>query len=201
MKKSVVIAVFFLGYFSSVFSDASYGWNGVALWSPQRENGVMEFRHYLRRIISTYGAHRSSPIYGHRHAGIDIKGRYSEKVYAIGKGRVLWVTGEFPNTAIYIQHQGVHEKPFWSVYIHVQGIAVDIGDEVSENTIIGRIFNEDELRRSGFNTRPHLHLEIRHDISDNGRATFECMSKMELNHYCVNPLNALLKERNPNDEQ
>ena len=78
--------------------------------------------------------------------------------------------------------------PFYSSYVHVADLKVRIGDKVDKDTIIARIFNEEELRNSKFGTPPHLHFEIRHRIDDNGAASFKSMNITELNKYCIDPL-------------
>ena len=144
-------------------------------------------------IIGHYGDHRNSHVQGHRHAGIDIQGHFNETVYAIGTGTVIRIFREFPHKTIYIQHHDRAGVPFCSVYIHIEKIQVNVGDAVTEHTPIARIFNREELEIADFGTPPHLHFEIRHNINDNGNATFESMSISGLNIYCKDPLTFFTK--------
>lgn len=162
-------------------------------YSPFRDRTGYQFKYYQDRVISRYGVHRTSDVYGHKHAGIDIQGDCSQNVFAIGKGKVINIFREYPNRTIFIRHLVNGGEPVYSVYIHVENIRVNIGDEVTENTVLGRIFNKDELFRSEFHTPPHVHLEIRHNVDDNGEATFTCMTKEELDKYCLDPLNVLME--------
>jgi len=141
-----------------------------------------------KRVIGRYSDRRCSFVRGHKHAGIDIQGRYGEPIYPIGKGRVINIFRDFPNQTIYIKHVGPKHTVFYSVYIHVADVRVEIGDAVSENTVIARMFNQKELALSDFGTSPHLHLEIRHSVKDNGQATFSCMTLEELSQYCIDPM-------------
>ncbi len=165
----------------SLFDDIEYV-------LPLGHHRKVDYNKLKCRIIGKFGDNRNSNIRGHKHAGIDIRGDFSDTVYSIGSGTVTHIFRYFPHKTIYIRHNENLGFPFYSVYIHVEDIQVNIGDVVTENTNIGRIFNEEELQAAGFGTPPHLHFEIRHDISDNGDATFESMSISELNRYCIDPL-------------
>ncbi len=174
--------------------------NAYSFYSPFREQGNLSFEHYLPRVIAKFGDHRSSHIYGHKHTGIDIKGRYGEAVYAIGDGKVIHIFRDFPHTTIYIRHSIGTGLFIYSVYMHLEEIAVDIGDHVSKETKIGRLFNKRECINSNFNTPPHLHFEIRKDISDRGAATFTSMTTKELYKYCLDPLALLLTAKGEHNE-
>ncbi len=147
-----------------------------------------DYNKLTEKIIGQYGVHRSSNVHGHKHSGIDIQGDFGETVYSIGKGTIIKIFREFPHKTIYIQHNENDDALFYSVYIHVEDIQINIGDPVSENTPIARIFNREELILANFGTPPHLHFEIRHNIDDMGEATFKSMTLSELNKYCIDPL-------------
>jgi len=164
------------------------GYGGISYFSPVGNDRLHHFKDLTDRIIGRYGDYRKSSIRGHKHSGIDIKGNFNEPVYSIGKGVVTCIFRYFPNKTIYIRHQDVRGTTFYSVYIHVEDIRVHIGEKVTENTIIGRLFNPKELGRSNFGTPPHLHFEIRHNTVDKGNATFTCMTIRELNNYCMDPI-------------
>jgi murein DD-endopeptidase MepM/ murein hydrolase activator NlpD len=147
-----------------------------------------DYTKFNNKIIGKYGDYRGSNVPGHKHSGIDIKGDFNDPVYSIGKGTVTHIFRSFPHKTIYIQHRDGKGMPFYSVYIHVEGIKVKVGDRVTKNIIIARIFNKEELMSSYFGTPPHLHFEIRHSIDDKGEASFKSMSIDELNQYCIDPL-------------
>ncbi len=154
---------------------------------PLGNERARDYNKLKNRVIGKYGDNRNSNVRGHKHAGIDMKGNFSETVYSIGKGVVINVFRDFPHKTIYIRHHDKTNASFYSVYIHVEDIQVNVGDSVTKRTAIGRIFNREELRASNFGTSPHLHFEIRHSIKDKGDATFKSMSIPELDRYCIDP--------------
>ncbi len=139
-------------------------------------------------VIGWFGEYRASIVRGHLHSGIDIKGNFNGPVFSIGKGVVVNIFRDFPDKTVYIRHTANNSVSFYSAYIHIKDIQVNVGERVTENTLIGRIFNSDELAAAKFGTPPHLHLEIRHSIIDDGEATFNCMSIDELNMFFIDPL-------------
>ena len=147
-----------------------------------------DFKEFKSRLTGRFGDYRKSNVPGHKHSGIDIKAGFSEQVFAIGEGRVVDVFGKFPNKTVFIEHRDNRGKIFYSSYVHLENITVKPGDVVNSSTSLGRIFNIKELGASGFNTLPHLHFEIRKDISDSGEATYNCMTKEELNRYFIDPV-------------
>ncbi len=162
--------------------------NNSTLYYPVGEERSRKLYEIEQSIIGHFGDRRKSKTYGHKHAGIDIRGNYSDNVYPICKGRVIKVFRDSPHRTICIRHFDKLGKRYYSMYLHVEDITVLVGDEVSENTRIGRLFTKKELEESEFHTEPHLHLEIRHSIDDGGDATFNSMSLSELKKYCIDPL-------------
>ena len=182
------IIIFFLPGF--VFSDEgveilTYGQKYIV---PLGRDRAADYTKLKKRIIGRYGDYRKSHVPGHSHSGIDIKGELSDPVYPIGEGTVTHIFRSFPHKTIYIMHNDSRGLPFYSAYVHVEGIKVRIGDKVTKDTVIARIFNEEELRNSKFGTPPHLHFEIRHNINDDGAASYKSMGIPELNKYCIDPL-------------
>ncbi len=155
---------------------------------PLGNERITDYNKLSNRIIGKYGDNRNSIVQGHKHSGIDIQGNYSETVYPISIGIVTNIFRAFPHKTIYIRHNDIKGSPFYSVYIHVEDIQVNVGDLVEANTPIARIFNREELESSKFGTPPHLHFEIRHSITDKGDATFKSMSTSELDRYCIDPV-------------
>ncbi len=162
--------------------------NDNSFFCPIGKNRTLRISQIEQNIIGYFGDRRVSNVYGHKHAGIDIKGSYGESVYPITKGKVVKIFRDFPNKTICIKHFNNFGDIFYSMYIHLEDIQVSIGDYVYESTYLGRIFNIHELEESEFETEPHLHLEIRHSIDDGGKATFGSMNLLELKRYCIDPL-------------
>jgi len=156
-------------------------------FSPFPEPDRKNFRMLKNRIVGVYGEFRRSYRPGHHHAGLDLEGWFNETVYSIGRGRVVRIFRTSPHQTIIIKHYLPDEKFLYSVYTHVEGIRVKIGDWVDENTALARLFNQTELEAADFGTPNHLHLEIRKSFADRGRASYASMSMEELNRFCTDP--------------
>jgi murein DD-endopeptidase MepM/ murein hydrolase activator NlpD len=105
------------------------------------------------RITSGFG-HRFHPILKvHRdHNGIDLAGAMGDSVSAAWSGQVI-VAGyqKGYGNAVIIEHPGGRT----SVYGHLSGISVEVGQTVHAGEKVG------EIGTSGLSTGPHLHFEIR----------------------------------------
>ncbi len=160
----------------------------ITVYSPFQDSHRQSYEMLQARVVGRYGDWRSSYIPGHLHAGVDLKGEYEETVYAIGRGKVLNVSGRFPNRSVIIEHQQADQAWSYAIYIHIEDIKVKRGDYVNHYTILGRLFTADELARSNFGSDNHLHLEIRKDLQDNGRASTHSKTMAELDRHCMDPL-------------
>ena len=192
MIKITIIPIAIILFFTPAFlfgnEEITFHTYGQKYFLPFGHGRSTDLNILKKRITGRYGDYRKSYVPGHMHAGIDLKGDFNEPVYSIGKGTVTHILRDFPHKTIYIRHNDSRGKPFYSAYVHVEDIKIQVGDRVTKDTPIARIFNEEELRASDFGTPPHLHLEIRHNISDNGAASYKSMSVSELNKYCIDPL-------------
>jgi murein DD-endopeptidase MepM/ murein hydrolase activator NlpD len=157
-------------------------------FSPYHETDRKSLKMIERRVTGIYGEYRRSYIPGHFHAGLDLKGDFKEKIYAIGFGWVVQIFRQYPHRSIVIEHHLPDGNILYSMYVHVEDIQVRIGDWVDENTPLARLFSEEELERADFGTANHLHLEIRKTLADRGRASYASMSMRELNMACMDPL-------------
>jgi murein DD-endopeptidase MepM/ murein hydrolase activator NlpD len=136
------------------------------------------------RLLDGFGAYRTG---GHKHAGLDIEGKFNESVYAIGKGIVKAVYGKFPYATVLIQHYLTNGEIVYSAYTHIQGIAVVVGQFVDQNTLLGRLFSPEEYKAAGF-YRNHLHFEIRKTLEQYKAISIKCFSIEELNQCFYDPL-------------
>jgi murein DD-endopeptidase MepM/ murein hydrolase activator NlpD len=86
------------------------------------------------------------------HRGIDIKGTRGEKVAASNSGRVVLAEDLFfgGNTIIIDHGQGIY-----SIYMHLDRFAVNMGALVSKGDVIGYVGS------TGRATGPHLHFGIK----------------------------------------
>ncbi len=155
-------------------------------FTPYRDARRESFESIRARTISFFGDPRVTYVRGHKHSGIDLKGKFEEPVYAIGKGKVVDIHLAFPHLTVVVEHRLPDGSSVWSSYKHVEALKVKVGDAVDQETVIGRLFNRDEHKRSGF-PEPHMHFEIRRSIADGGAASWTTMTKEALNDCCVDP--------------
>jgi murein DD-endopeptidase MepM/ murein hydrolase activator NlpD len=171
-------------------------------FSPFGTTDRKNFSRLEERAIGFYGDFRRSYKPGHLHAGVDLEGDFKEQIFSIGRGRVLQVFYGFPHNSIIIQHYLPGGGSLFSVYTHVEEIQVEKGDWVDSKTQLARLFDQTELEQTNFGTPNHLHLEIRKSYRDEGKASFSCMSREELDTYCIDPLVFFKTQlRNPSTQQ
>lgn len=157
-------------------------------YSPFDEPNRKSLEALKRRLTGSYGEYRKSYKPGHLHAGIDLKGTFDEIVYAVGCGQVHLVFREFPHRSVVVKHRLPDGSMLYSVYTHIQDIRVQVGQRVSKDTPLARLFNKTELTQANFGTSNHLHLEIRKSFADRGRASYSSMTLDDLNTFCEDPL-------------
>ena len=89
-----------------------------------------------------------------RHNGLDISGSMGEPIRSVDDGVVVMaeLRNGFGNTIV-IDHGG----RLASVYAHLSGYDVRVGDTVRRGELIGRVGS------TGWSTGPHLHLELRRE--------------------------------------
>lgn len=131
------------------------------------------------------------PVKLHYHTGIDLQNgsviEPGEPVYAIAAGKVIAIEDPPPQRKIVIEHVLPDENRIWSVYYHIIGEQVQVGDRVDTETIIARIMNASELDTYGWEYN-HVHLEIMKKLSPPvseyyERKTFTCYSAAEVDAY------------------
>jgi len=157
-------------------------------YSPFEEYDRKSLKALKHRLTGSYAEYRRSYRPGHLHAGIDLKGALDETVYAIGCGQVHLIFREFPHRSVVLKHLLPDGSLLYSVYTHVQDIRVQVGQLVSKDTPLARLFNKTELTQANFGTANHLHLEIRKSFADRGRASYSSMTLDDLNTFCEDPL-------------
>jgi len=86
------------------------------------------------------------------HAGLDIRAKHGNSVYAAFDGRVAEVKKSSKGYGNTIKI--VHENGLETLYAHLSAFSVKKGDVICKGKIIG------EIGTSGNATGPHLHFEI-----------------------------------------
>lgn len=86
------------------------------------------------------------------HPGIDIQSPRGSSIYPIANGKVVEVEiGRFGfGHKVVVEHQ----NGLTSLYAHMDEVNVREGDEVTKETVLGKV------GLTGWTTGPHLHLEI-----------------------------------------
>ena len=86
------------------------------------------------------------------HAGLDIRAKHGNSVYAAFDGRVVEVKKSSKGYGNTIKI--VHENGLVTLYAHLSAFSVKKGDVICKGKIIG------EIGTTGNATGPHLHFEI-----------------------------------------
>lgn len=139
----------------------------------------------------------------HFHTGIDIrrpvKNYRDEPIFPASEGIVISKRQDGPYAQLIIEHKN---PECWTVYEHIAGINVNIGDHVNPSSPIARFMNKNELEKYGWQF-DHFHLEIlkirpiriKPDPKNPDRKfssyTLVCYSREDLNKYFYNPLDFL----------
>lgn len=160
--------------------------------SPFQKPEGRDPRQLLRRVSGKFGDYRASYVRGHKHSGVDLDGRYREPVFAACPGRVIDIHLDFPHRTVVLEHLRPGGQRIMTTYKHITDIRVREGDAVTTQTQLGRLFDAEEHKASGFRTN-HLHLEVRRSFDDGGSASWTTMTVEELERIFVDPLVAFAK--------
>ncbi|MFH0920973.1 MAG: M23 family metallopeptidase [Fibrobacterota bacterium] len=144
----------------------------------------------------------------HYHSGYDIARVGSvdadAPVFAASCGKVVSMREDGPFAQIILYHPDDH---VWTVYEHVSGILVHVGQDVTEKTPLARIMNRKELNRYGWHFN-HLHFEVLRceprrmqssaGLSERFYRTYgtECSTLMKLHEKYLDPLSFLKMQWN-----
>lgn len=155
---SILTILLLLGFLTSDFvAEDGY-------FLPITEGGRKSVHYLTLTDIGRFGLLRKSRpgIPAHFHTGIDIKrpsGNYlDEPIYTVKSGIVISKRTDGAYAQLIIEHLGTEGK-FWTLYEHIAGIEVDLGDQVSPNKPIARFMDRSELDRYGWQF-DHFHFEV-----------------------------------------
>lgn len=121
---------------------------GTRFWRPL-QSGYMTSTWYSDYLY-TYGGECRS------HAGVDIGAAEGTPVYSISDGKVVFAeygwNGGYGNKIV-VQHY-INGQNYTSLYGHLSGINVNVGDIVTKDSVIGFVGN------TGNSYGSHLHLNL-----------------------------------------
>ena len=121
---------------------------GTRFWRPL-QSGYMTSTWYSDYLYDYGGECRS-------HAGVDIGAATGTPVYSISDGKVVFAeygyNGGYGNKVV-IQHY-INGQNYTSLYGHLSGINVNVGDIVTKDSVIGFVGN------TGNSYGSHLHLNL-----------------------------------------
>ena len=186
---SFIFFVLLLMTMNTAFPDDFGLMNEVFLPFASIKNKT-NYEELIPRMLDGFGAYRTA---GHKHAGLDIKGGFNESVYSIGIGIVKEIYGEFPYATVLIEHHLPNNEIVYSGYTHIEDIEVKVNQIVNQNTKLGRLFSEEEYKKTDFREN-HLHFEVRKTIERYKGISIKCFSMEELNRYFYDPA-MFMKER------
>jgi hypothetical protein len=186
-----------------IFSSVNSGENDLLLLpinSETRQN-IGEMKLTQIGQFSKLRKERTS-VPAHYHTGIDIKrpkeNYEMEPIFPITKGLVVSKRDDGPFAQIIIEHRKSNIL-FWTVYEHIAGIQVEVGNEVNPYMPIARFMNKQELNRYGWQF-DHFHFEVlkikpielfpdsEHLDRFYGSYTLICYSISDLEKYFYNPI-------------
>lgn len=159
--------------------------------------------------IGSFGLSRKArpTVPAHLHTGVDIqrpRPNYNEEpIFSIAPGVVISKRDDGAFAQLIIEHTIDGEK-VWTVYEHVAGIAVKLGERVSTSKPIARFMTKQELDRFGWQF-DHFHFEVlkiqptplkvdpklpdRKFVSH----SLNCHTKADLDSHFFNPMEFLRK--------
>lgn len=113
-------------------------------------NTVVSAGYYMRPI---QGGRKTQGLHGHN--GIDFGSPVGTPVLAAAAGSVIIARSSGYNGGYGLYIVVNHANGTQTLYSHLSGVGVSVGDKVEKGQVIGKVGN------SGKSTGPHLHFEIR----------------------------------------
>jgi len=146
------------------------------------------------KVISRFGANRVSYVRGHLHSGADLvpsaPGEPFVHVLPVAWGAVCSIHLGAPHTTVVVEHRMADGQRLFTSYKHLAETYVEVGQQVSPETKLGRLYTRREARVQG-GPYDHLHLEVRKDFDDHGAASWTTMSEAALRARFLDPVTFL----------
>jgi len=148
-------------------------------------------------VVSGLGAYRASYVRGHLHSGADLvprgKGKPFVHVLPVAWGAVCSIHLGAPHATVVLKHRLADGAVLFTSYKHLAEVYIEVGQQVSPEIRLGRLYTRREARALGGNY-DHLHLEVKKNFDDYGAASWTTMSEDALQARFHDPV-AFLKAR------
>jgi murein DD-endopeptidase MepM/ murein hydrolase activator NlpD len=160
--KIPIIALFVLSSVNIGFVNAA---GRIDWFVPINSDNRQSLEQVRLTPIGRFGLMRKArpKVPAHLHTGVDIKrpaeNYVNEPIFPAAGGRVISFRDDGPYAQIIIEHPMSHSKSIWTVYEHVAGINVKLGQNVDAETQIARFMNKNELNKHGWQF-DHVHFEV-----------------------------------------
>lgn len=118
-----------------------------------------------RGVTTSYFGYRTHPVTGVKnkfHSGIDIGGnKEGTNVYSVANGMVSKIVRKAScgGNQVYIQHL-INGKQYTSCYMHLLTIKVNVGDKVTNQTVVGTVGGGSGTPWDSCSTGAHLHFGL-----------------------------------------
>ncbi len=151
------------------------------------------------RLVSPFGALRTSYRKGHLHTGTDLAPRKRtarELVHPVAAGAVCSIHLAAPHTTVVVEHRLPDGSTLFTSYKHLAEVLVTPGQQVGPRTPLGRLYTRREAKDLG-GSYDHLHLEVRKRFDDHGAASWLTMTRAALEERFLDPLQFLKARLKP----
>ena len=152
----------FIGLFA-LFANAS---NKSCEWYlPINVPNRQTWEHVRLTKIGAFGLMRKARpnVPAHYHTATDFMrsgDNYdNEPIFPAARGRVISQRDDGPFAQLILEHVSSNNDTLWTVYEHLAGLTVVVGDTVDPFTPVGRFMTKKELNKYGWQF-DHLHFEI-----------------------------------------
>lgn len=142
------------------FARASCEW-----YLPINFGNRQSWEHVRLTQIGAFGLMRKArpTVPAHYHTATDFMrpgDNYdNEPIFPTARGIVISQRDDGPFAQLIVEHVSSSNDTVWSVYEHIAGLTVVVGDTVEPFTPLGRFMTKKELNKYGWQF-DHLHFEI-----------------------------------------
>ncbi len=144
---------------------SSHAHNSCAWYLPINTPNRQSWEHVRLTQIGAFGLLRKARpnVPAHYHTATDfmrLDDNYdNEPIFPAARGRVISQRDDGPFAQLIVEHVSTSNDTLWTVYEHIAGLTVVVGDTADPFIPIGRFMTKTELHKYGWQF-DHLHFEI-----------------------------------------